>query len=52
MTENQAATLILGDMPIQTDKEIKANRLHTVVKNKDRTCPLIDLSIPQKRIPL
>ena len=48
MTENQAATILWG-MPIQTDKEMKANRLHIVVKNKDRTCPLIDFSIPTEK---
>ena len=49
MTENQTAT-ILWDMPIQTDKEIKANRPDIVVKDeKKRTCLLIDMSIPTER---
>ena len=49
LTENQAAT-ILWDMPIQTDKEIKANRPDIVVKDKlERTCLLIDMSIPTER---
>ena len=51
VTENQAAT-ILWDMPIQTDKEIKANRPDIVVRDKkERTCLLIDMSIPQKGTP-
>ena len=46
VTENQTAT-ILWDMPIQTDKEKKANRPDIVVKDKkERTCLLIDMSIP------
>ena len=49
MTENQTAT-ILWDMPIQTDKEIKVNRSDIVVKDKkERTCMLIDMSIPTER---
>ena len=49
VTENQTAT-ILWDMPIQTDKEIKANRPEIVVKHKkERTCQLIDMSIPTER---
>ena len=42
--------MILWDMPIQTDKEIKANRPDIVVKNKkEKTCLLIDMSIPTER---
>ena len=38
---------ILWDMPVQTNKEIKANRPDKVVKDKEkRTCLLIDMSIP------
>ena len=45
-TETQRAT-IPWDTPIQTDKEIKANRPDIVVKDKkERTCLLIDMSIP------
>ena len=41
VTENNEAT-ILWDMPIQTDREIKANRPDIVVKDKkQRTCQLI-----------
>ena len=37
----------LWDMPVQTNKEIKANRPDKVVKDKEkRTCLLIDMSIP------
>jgi len=35
-------------MPIQTDKEIKANRPGTKGK-KERTCLLIDMSVPTER---
>ena len=49
MTKNQEAT-VLCDMPIQTDKEIKPKRPDKVVKDKkDRTCLLIDMSIPKER---
>ena len=48
MTENQIAT-ILWNMPVQTEKEIKANRLDIVVKGKkERNCLLIDISIPKE----
>ena len=44
MTENQTTT-ILWDMPIQTDKEIKANRPDIVLQDKkERTSLLIDIS--------
>ena len=34
-------------MPIQTDREIKANKPDMVVKNKqEKSCLLIDMSIP------
>ena len=37
-------------MPIQTDKEIKANRPDIAVKEKkERACLLIDMSIPTER---
>ena len=49
VTENQTVT-ILWDMPIQTDKEIKANRPGIVVKDKkERTCLLMDMFIPTER---
>ena len=49
VTETQVVT-ILWDMPIQTDKEIKANRPDMVVKDKkERTCLLSDMSIPTER---
>ena len=48
MENNEA--IVLWDMPIQTDKEIKANSLNIVVKDKkDRTCQLIDMSVPTER---
>ena len=37
-------------MPIQTDKEIMANRPDRVIKDKEeRTCLLIDMSIPNEK---
>ena len=49
VTENQTVT-ILWDMPIQTDKEIKANRPDIAVKDKkERTCLLMDMFIPTER---
>ena len=37
-------------MPIQINKEIKANRPSMMVKDKkERTCLLIDMSIPTER---
>ena len=51
VTEKQTAA-ILWDMPIQMDKEIKANRPDIVVKDKKgTTCVLIDMSTPQKGTP-
>ena len=38
---------VLWDMPIQTDREIKANRPDIVIKNKkEKSCLLIDMAIP------
>ena len=46
VTENNDIT-ILWDMPIHTDREIKANRPDIVIKNRnENTCLLIDMSIP------
>lgn len=46
VTENEKAT-ILWDMPIHTDREIKANRPDIVVKDhEEKKCFLIDVSIP------
>ena len=51
MTENNAVT-ILWDMPVQTDKEIKANRPDIVMKDKEkRTYLLNDMSIPNEKTP-
>ena len=37
-------------MPIQTDREIKANRLEIVIKDKqEKSCLLIDMSIPTEK---
>ena len=49
VTENKEAT-IQWDVPIQTDREIKANRPDIVVKDKkQRTCQLIEISVPTER---
>ena len=49
VTENNEAT-ILWDMPIQTDREIKANRPDIIVKDKkQRTCQLIEISVHTER---
>ena len=49
VTENNEAT-ILWDMPIQTDREIKANRPDKIVKDKkQRTFQLIEISVPTER---
>ncbi|XP_071795627.1 uncharacterized protein [Asterias amurensis] len=49
VTENDVVT-ILWDMPIHTDKEIKANRPDIIIKDKkDQRCILIDVSIPSER---
>ena len=41
---------ILWDMPIQTDREIKANRSDIVIKKEqEKSCLLIDMSIPTEK---
>ena len=41
---------ILWDMPVHTDKEIKANRPDIIVKNKkEKTCLLIDMTCPSDK---
>ena len=41
---------ILWDMPIQPDREIKANRPDIVIKDKqEKSCLLIDMSIPTEK---
>ena len=46
VSENDRATL-RWDMPIHTDREIKANRPDIVVKDhEEETCLLIDISVP------
>ncbi len=40
-------TTVIWDMPVHTDREIKANRPDIVIKYKDeKSCLLIDMSIP------
>ena len=37
-------------MPVNTDKEIKANRPDIIIKDKkEKTCIMIDMSIPSER---
>ena len=41
---------ILWDMPIQTDREIEANRSDIVIKKEqEKSCLLIDMSIPTEK---
>ena len=48
-TENNEATILL-DIPIQTDREIKANGPDIVAKDeKQRTCQLIEISVSTER---
>ena len=49
VTEKDNIT-VLWDMPIQTDREIKANRPNIVIKAKqEKSCLLIDMSIPTEK---
>ena len=49
VTEGKDVT-ILWDMPIHTDKEIKANRPDIIVKGKSKKqCILIDMAVPSER---
>ena len=49
VTENKAAT-VSWDMPVNTDKEIKANRPDIIIKDKiEKKCIMIDMSIPSER---
>ena len=48
MTENSEVTII-RDIPVHTDREIKANRPVIVVKDKkERRCVLIDIAVPSE----
>ena len=49
VTENTSVT-VLWDMPVNTDREIKANRPDIIIKNKeDKTCLMIDMTVPSER---
>ena len=49
VTENDECT-ILWDIPIHTDREIKANRPDIIVKDKEqKQCYLIDMTVPSER---
>jgi hypothetical protein len=40
---------VLWNQGIQTDREVLVNRPDRVIKNKDRTCLLIDVAIPSDK---
>jgi hypothetical protein len=40
---------VLWNQAVQTDREVLANRPDIAVKNKDRTCLLIDVAVPSDR---
>lgn len=47
VNSNENKITILWNVPIQTDREIRANRPDIVIKNhKNKTCQLIDVSVP------
>ena len=49
MPEKDGIT-ILWDMPVPTDREIKANRPDIVINyKKEKSCLLIDIAIPTER---
>jgi len=49
VTENDNVT-ILWDMPVNTDREISANRPDIIIKNRqEKTCIMIDMAIPSER---
>ena len=49
VTENDKIT-ILWDMPLQTDREISANRPDIIIKHKTKKeCILIDMAVPSER---
>jgi hypothetical protein len=48
VTEREEDT-VLWNQGVQTDREVLANRPDIIVKNKDRTCLLIDVAIPSDR---
>ena len=49
MAENNKVT-VLWDMPVNTDREIKANRPDIIIKNKEeKTCLMIDMTVPSER---
>jgi hypothetical protein len=40
---------VLWNQAVHTDREVTANRTDTVIKNKQKTCTLIDVAIPADR---
>jgi hypothetical protein len=48
VTEHEDVT-VLWNQGIQTDREVLANRLDIIIKNKDKTCLLIDVAIPSDK---
>jgi hypothetical protein len=48
VTEHEDVT-VLWIQGIQTDREVLANRPDIIIKNKDKTCLLIDVAIPSDK---
>ena len=48
VTDNETAT-VLWDMPVSTDKEIKANGPGIIKDKKEKKCIIIDMSLPSER---
>jgi hypothetical protein len=48
VTEHEDVT-VLRNQGIQTDIEVLANRPDIIIKNKDKTCLLIDVAIPSDK---
>jgi hypothetical protein len=48
VTEHEDIT-VLWNQGIQTDREVLANRPDIIIKNKEKTCLLIDVAIPSDR---
>jgi hypothetical protein len=48
VTEHEDIT-VLWNQGIQTDREVLANRPDLIIKNKDKSCLLIDVAIPSDK---
>jgi len=40
---------VLWNQAVHTDREVTANRTDIIIKNKKKTCTLIDVAIPADR---